>query len=301
MTAGFASAEVTLSGSTDSGLSFGAKIDLDEAALTNDANETVWISGAFGTITMGDTDSAIDFVNAEAAQGVILADDFTVLDAGFQNYLDEATDDTVARWNYSVNNLTLAASAEIGTNAASGNNSYSVGASYKMAISGGSLTLGGGYQSHEGRLSYRASSAFSSAEGAEVDNTTAIEDSSVVGVSAALKLDSGLGLTATYAAVDNYSATDATVLTAAGTTTVGALNDAKVMSIGADYTVGDLTVGASYAKLNSDNNDEDLKSYGLGASYALGTGARAFGAMKSEKVGNKAATEQYQIGMAFSF
>ena len=106
----------SMSGETDSGLSFGTKIDLDEAAATSDANEAIWLKGAFGTITMGDTDSAIDFVNAEAAQGVNLADDFTTLDAGFQNFFDEATDNTIARYDYSVGALTLSGSVEIDGN-----------------------------------------------------------------------------------------------------------------------------------------------------------------------------------------
>ena len=319
----------TMSGETDSGLSFGTKIDLDEAAATSDANEAIWLKGAFGTITMGDTDSAIDFVNAETQQGAILGDDFTTHAATLENFFDEATDNTIARYDYSVGALTLSGSVEIDANktaatahdvrtgtaltvtdveaALSNDPSFSVGMKYNMPISGGSLTLGAGYQNTPDRISYVATSARTYVSGANdtTVDTYAAADTSVVGVSAALKLDSGLGLSATYADISNYSANNA-VLTAndAGTasaTTTGSLNDATQWGIGADYTVGDLTVGASYAEIDSDNNAEDQKSYALGASYSLGTGARVFGAMKSEEVGTAAATEKYQLGLAFAF
>ncbi|MFV2035452.1 MAG: porin, partial [Halocynthiibacter sp.] len=52
----------TLSGETDNGLTFGATIDLDEVGggipATTTQSQAVFLSGDFGTLTMGDTDGA---------------------------------------------------------------------------------------------------------------------------------------------------------------------------------------------------------------------------------------------------
>ena len=52
----------TATGETDSGLSFGASVRNDQSGVGNTANDdsTVYISGAFGKLTMGDTGNASD-------------------------------------------------------------------------------------------------------------------------------------------------------------------------------------------------------------------------------------------------
>jgi len=67
-----------LSGATDNGLTFGASIDLDEVAggiASTGGPHAVHVSGAFGTLTMGDTDGALDKANAEVAALTTIADD----------------------------------------------------------------------------------------------------------------------------------------------------------------------------------------------------------------------------------
>ena len=69
-----------LSGASDNGLTFGASIDLDEVAngiASTGGSQAVHVSGAFGTLTMGDTDGALDKVNAEVASLTAIADDHT--------------------------------------------------------------------------------------------------------------------------------------------------------------------------------------------------------------------------------
>jgi hypothetical protein len=56
------------SGTADNGTTFGAAIDLDEnagAVGTNDAGVTIFITGDYGTLTMGDTDGALDWAMQE--------------------------------------------------------------------------------------------------------------------------------------------------------------------------------------------------------------------------------------------
>jgi outer membrane protein OmpU len=110
----------SMTGETDSGLSFGASVDLDETAAgtdnTDDNSTTVFISGAFGTLTMGDTDGAMDWALTEAGNvgnpGSI--DDNETLHAGYIGaYLDGNEDGQILRYDYSVGNLGIAASIEL--------------------------------------------------------------------------------------------------------------------------------------------------------------------------------------------
>lgn len=66
--------EFSFIGQADNGLSFGASVDLSDADTlgntTGDIGYEVFISGGFGTVTMGDTDSAFQFaVSAVDAWG----------------------------------------------------------------------------------------------------------------------------------------------------------------------------------------------------------------------------------------
>lgn len=255
--------EFHMSTETDSGLSFGAKIDLDEATLTSDANEAVWVSGAFGKVTMGDTDSAIDWANAEAIQGANLADDFTIHKGAFANFLDENVDNTIVRYEYAMGDFGFAASVE---DSAARDMGWSVGATYNMAISGGSIKLGIGYQDVP---TYTGSGL----------------DASVAAISAKLSLDSGLTAVAEIAQIDNY--------TAAG--------DADQFGIGLEYTSGAITVGASYGEIDAALAAADVESYGIGAQYDLGGGASLFAGMISEETGGAGSLDKYQAGVMVNF
>ena len=60
----------SLSGETDNGLTFGASIDLDEVedGISQKGNGgSMFISGGFGNLSLGDTDSAYDFALSEVA------------------------------------------------------------------------------------------------------------------------------------------------------------------------------------------------------------------------------------------
>lgn len=79
----------SLAGETDGGLSFGATIELDEAGNTgggvgtstgvfdDSTKASVFISGGFGSLTMGDTDGALDWAMTETAMGTAINDDHT--------------------------------------------------------------------------------------------------------------------------------------------------------------------------------------------------------------------------------
>jgi outer membrane protein OmpU len=114
----------TLSGESDSGFSFGASFRAGNASDADDlfsyAGE-VFISGAFGTLTMGDIDSA-----AQSTVGQVDGVGFTGLgDLNEILYVGGAT--ATARYDYSSGGLSF--SASVGQN---GSNNHSVAAAYSM-------------------------------------------------------------------------------------------------------------------------------------------------------------------------
>ena len=135
----------TASGETDNGLTFGGSIRADNAGKSVDAmhdddgNNTssgggvsgkggsVHVAGAFGTITFGDTDSA-----AKKAVGQAGGVGYTGLDDKNEvtTYIGGA-DDPTARWDYTMGDLSLHASADNpgpeGDQAISGAMSYNIG------------------------------------------------------------------------------------------------------------------------------------------------------------------------------
>ena len=111
----------TMSGETDTGLSFGTSVQLDEGGTTGAGTDTadddgyaVFVSGGFGTVTMGDTDGAFDWAMIETnVTGGSIADDETN-HSGFAGNggLDGTEDGQVLRWNYSMGAIGIAASME---------------------------------------------------------------------------------------------------------------------------------------------------------------------------------------------
>ena len=108
-----------MSGETDGGLSFSAAVDLDEngAFTTNDdGGSSINISGGFGSLTLGDTDGALDWALTEGGNvknGGSLADDETT-HAGYRGaYLDGNEDGQILRYDNTMGSLAIAASIEM--------------------------------------------------------------------------------------------------------------------------------------------------------------------------------------------
>lgn len=139
----------TLSGETDGGLSFGATIDLDEVSngISNRANpSSVFVSGAFGTLTMGDTDGALDWAMTESFSGTSIADDHSShAGANGNGGLDGTYDGQIARYDYSFGDFSVAASAELDDTGA-GDAVLGLGFKYGTDLGGVALGLGLGYQ-----------------------------------------------------------------------------------------------------------------------------------------------------------
>lgn len=238
----------TLSGETDNGLSFGATIDLDEEggfAATNGGPESVFISGDFGKLTMGDTDGAFDWALQEVGIGSAIADDHTT-HIGFSGNsgLDGSYDGQIARYEYSFGDFAFAVSAELDDTGA-GDPVFGLGGKYSGDLGGVSLGVGLGYQS------------------ASVGATSA----DIIGISLDAKFDNGLR------GILNYS-----VLSVTG------LADVTHTGIGVGYSADALTVSANYGKFESGGASVDGYGFavnydlGGGAVVQLGYGNSNVGA-----------------------
>lgn len=174
----------TMSGETDNGLTFGASVDLDEggsgaAAVANNSDDggaTIFVSGGFGTVTMGDTDGALDWALTEAGNvgnpGSI-ADDETVHDGYVGSYGDgRGGDGQILRYDYSAGDFGVAISFESDLLGAA-DYGYALGLKYNLDLGGTTVALGAGFQS-------------------------TVLDEDIIGVSATASMDSGLSIGIVY-------------------------------------------------------------------------------------------------------
>ena len=303
-----------MTGETDNGLSFGASIDLDDAGGTVDesgnafADYTVFVSGAFGTLTMGDTDGALDWAMTEAGNmgnGGSIADNETAHAGYLGSYGDGAGDNTVLRYDYSMGDFGLAVSVEqssvdtrtitdpdlgapatlTGTVVDSETN-YAVGFRYNVDMGGSSVALGGGIQqvTFDGASGYGPLAAADIAVGTEAD---------IAGVSAVVTAGAFTGgLTFTQHEFDNAAGVE--------------IADIDHFGVGLGYAVGALTLHANYGEFDGTVGVTPLKSDGIGlaAAYDLGGGASAhFGYNDGDsRIGTDTAdTSSWSLGLAMSF
>ena len=250
----------TMSGETDNGLSFGASVDLDEGGAVSNATQnnsddggaTIFISGDFGTVTMGDTDGALDWAMTEAGNvgnPGSLADDETThsgylgayLDGGGFNAAGNRTGDgQILRWDYTSGAFGVAVSLEDdnGSNVANTGIGYAIGFKYSLDLSGTTVNFGLGHQ-----------------KGA--DNGTGggvVNDAKATGVSVSANLANGLSAGVTYTNMSNLPVD-------------------KHVGVGLGYTTGAFSIHANYGKFSGDTGFADVSGYGLAAAYDLGGGA----------------------------
>ena len=314
------------SGTTDGGLAFGGSVRADNstggAAGTSGA---VYLSGAFGKLSMGDVDSADSAAVGQLA-GVgytglgdsnevqYSADGFSLFDldkdllAAAKEYNDRSTtntDDYAAKsltvtspaskvlYTYTAGSLSASASAsQIGDY-----QSYAVGASYAT----GALTLAAGYGSSEVNVADDVTTSTAAWEGnGDVTDTTAAA-SYVMGTTTlkAIYQDKQFEGTST-------SNNDATLTE----TSYGASVQHKMDAI----TVTGFGITADLHDGIFGDDDLTLARYGVGASYDLGGGATlaggvariesanvAYGSSATEIIDSTESQTVFDIGVNFSF
>lgn len=247
----------SMSGETDGGLSFGASLRADNAGAANsgDAGE-VFLSGAFGKLTMGDIDGAAQQVTGHV-DGVGLTGLGDVNEGTFLAAGDGATDPTFA-YEYSTGSFTAVISATQPNS---------------LVDDPATLLVDEGLNDPDPALALGlkyASDAYSIGLGFEdagdVDHVV-------------------LGGSATFGAVT----VKALFGQASGAT------DGDQFALSAAYSADALTVTAFYA------DDEELdgaEGYGLGASYDLGGGAKVVGGYAKNSTAD---ADSMDLGVSFSF
>lgn len=260
-----------MSGETDTGLAFGATYRLDADANSEENqnpvgdNGTAWISGAFGKLTLGDTDGALDWALTETAMGTSITDEGTT-HIGYSGNSDGYYDDQVLRYEYSFGDFGFAASLEQddgNTTDGEGDEMIGLGAKYATSMSGIDLGFGLGYQTGE--------------------STRFGGDTDVIGASVSASLDSG------FSAVLNYVTYD-----------LDAVENRDHYGIGLGYEVGALLLHANWGKWDFKDSD-DYDSYGVVVNYDLGGGAILAAGYASDVDTAEGDQDQWSIGMSMSF
>ncbi|KGL00745.1 porin [Thalassobacter sp. 16PALIMAR09] len=238
----FSSVDVrfSMTGESDNGLAFGATIDLDDALEAggnaaaqgnladagqgigdnsdNDSIDyTIFVSGAFGSLTFGDTDGAMDWALTEGGNvgnpGSI--NDAETSYAGYAGaYLDGNGDGMIARYDYAFGDYALAVSVEQGV--LDEENGYAIG--FKGNVAGVSF----GIAHQEGTAG--------AVGGANADLT---------GVSL------GYG----------FGDLKAGIMLATGENRLG--QDDDLMQLGLGYTTGAVSLHANYAERETNNVQSD--------------------------------------------
>ena len=287
-----------LSGATDTGLSFGTSLNLKDAGKyqPGGASGNVHLMGAFGTLTLGDTNGAFDQALAEPWTGSAgsINDDHTGHSGngagGNNNGIDGLTGNggSILRYDYTLGGITTSVSGEFGAED-SGDSVLGVGVAWSGDMGGIGVGIGLGYQTGSANVAAVEAAADGSTDAmpAHVDN------SSVTGVS--ISVDMGNGLST----VINASSRDRN-RDAAGTAD-DETDKITYTGMGVAYTVGDLTLGVNGGRETvKGTNAQTNSGAGFAAAYSLGTGVTFQVGANAGKEGSTS-TSSWSAGLAFSF
>jgi len=252
------------SGQTDGGLTFGGGIRADNAAAgANGLAGSVFVSGAFGKLTMGDIDSAAEKAVGDVSgvgfsgmtnNGLLVANNGSPWggDVNETAYLTGG-DDEGALYEYSFGDVSVYASAG---QPQSGNDELSAGVKY----SAGGYSVGLGYEDKDG-----------------IGSHTIIGGSATFGA-------------ATVKA--NYGQSDLDFAAA----------DFEQYAISLDYVFGATTVTGFYRVFDFDAAGlADTEFVGLGASYDLGGGAALKGGIVNVDTDGLPSQMRADFGITMNF
>lgn len=300
----------SMTGESDNGISFGATIDLDDTAQQTGGIRTdtapdynVFVSAGAATLTMGDTDGAFDRALSEVALvGGSLADDETA-HAGYNGNsgLDGDEDAQVARFDYTFSGVRLSLSAEIDDD---GETAAVAADTISEVVLGADLNGDGD-----------ATDVFTQTAAVAADTN----DNPIMGIgvsySATLAgLDLGFGL-GYQSQEDNASVTGVSITTSFGSGLQLGLNysatdfdaaGAEVethTAIGVGYSVNALSIGANYGVYENKGgaNDQTEAGFGLAVSYDLGGDLVAKAGYGSSDVDGADVEDSFSLGLAMSF
>ena len=301
-----------LSGESDSGLAFGGSFRADNAAgAAAGTAGSVFVSGAFGKLSMGDVDgaanAAVGHINGVGLTGLGDLNESTfIANGGFssaliaRNAAGDAlalTGDPSALYEYSFGSVSVYASVT--------QTNFSLGAAgAATAIAGGLLTAGTTYQGDAYGLgaaytmdNYKVSLGY---ERLDLGNLVpAAPASNLKGDHWILGADGTFG---DFTVKARYGKADFSLNGAAAA-------DFEQMGLSGTYTMNALSVTLFMQDKQfttpAGANINEVKAVGLGASYDLGGGASVVGGIVDQSVRNGAAAKQsdtsFDLGLNFSF
>ncbi len=274
-----------LSGASDNGLTFGASIDLDEVSggiASTGGSQAINVSGAFGTLTMGDTDGAMDKRNNEVGSLTAISDNHTG-HAGYNGGSGLDSGD-ILRYDTSVGSFNV--SASIGQDDTAGNNDVM---GYGLSTTVGTVALSVGYQTDDAQ------------------DITAVSAKSTVG---------GLTITANYSEAtmkDTAAITQVNAAEVVGGPDIVAVaaralikNSYEHTGLGLGYTVSGVNLSANYGSYDYDDGSQ-ADGFGLAANYSLGGGATVMvgygsgNARASLAAAQAADVDSFSVGLGLSF
>lgn len=277
----FQTFDITFSGrgTTDGGLTFGANVDLTEAGGNEDALDDngfdVFISGAFGTLTLGDTDGAMDWALTDAGNvgnpGSI-ADDETSHAAYIGAYGDGLADGQILRYDNTFGAVGFAVSVELDDTGVN-DTGYAVGVRYALDLGGSTVNLGLAYQQAyaiPGKT--LANTGLPIAAGADVD---------IWGVSASGSFGGG------FSAGIQYTSWE-----------FNGIDDTTHVGVGIGYESGPIALHLNYGTFDSDFGAADgVDGWGMAAAYDLGGGAGVHLGVRDDDINGT----NWSLGVAMSF
>lgn len=232
--------------------------------------ETIFISGNFGTLTMGDTDGGYDWALSEVPTGSGSINAAESGHAGFNGNSggDGTYDGQILRYDHSVAGFGFAVSLELDDSALDRDPIIGLGLTYSADLGAAPLDIGIGYQEGEFALG---------------------DDMSVRGISLGTSVSGiDLGLNYSVAELDSWAA------------------DQTHMGIGASYSMDAITVGVNYGQYDDLGgvSGDDSHGWGLSAGYDLGGGASVlfgYGTGETTVGGVSTDSDSWSLGVSMSF
>ena len=219
-----------LTGETDGGLSFGASVRNDQLGNGGIANgdSTVFISGAFGKLTMGDVSGAADALVGQTS-GVGYGPNDGAHEIGFLG-----AEKTAVYYEYSTGALTFGLGA-----GQVGSDDFSVGAKYSADV----FAVAIGYEDNgvDNQTSVSGSATF----GAATVKVRASDGSAFAETAFSVSLDYAMDALVVTAVYTDFGASDIIGLGAAYDLGGGAAVKAGILDDGTD-TVGDIGITMSF-------------------------------------------------------
>lgn len=266
----------SMTGESDGGLAFGAAVDLDENGAfgnTTQGGETYFLSYGGLRLDMGDTDSAYDAAMQEVnLAGASIADDETA-HAGFNGNsgMDGIHGGQNARVSYSASGLTVGVSAAV----ADCDEGTIVGG-VACPNDNPALAIGAAYTADMGGTSITVGGGYITQE----------DFADMVGISVKAAMAGGFSVGVNFSEMDIE----------------GAAENQTHMAIGVGYSMDALSLGLNYGVYNDVGGVDGVENSGFGfaATYDLGGGLAAHAGFGSSDR-NGADSDSYSLGLSMSF